>query len=108
MKIFTKTALAACTLILSSQAMAQLVLYEGEGFRGRSVVVDRDMRNLDRRGLGDKANSIVVERGRWEVCEQPRSAKPVKDAGMTTSRKLQPATTTDTAAGPTNGRPKCR
>jgi uncharacterized protein YcfJ len=61
-----------CTLVLGSQAMAQMVLYEREGFRGRSVVVDRDMRNLDRRGLGDKANSIVVERGRWEVCEEPR------------------------------------
>jgi len=72
MKIFTKTALAVCTLVLSSQAMAQIVLYEREGFRGRSVVVAKDMRNLDRRGLGDKASSIVVERGRWEVCEQPR------------------------------------
>jgi hypothetical protein len=72
MKILTQTALAVCTLVLSSQAMAQMVLYEGEGFRGRSVVVDRDMRNLDRRGLGDTTSSIVVERGRWEVCEQPR------------------------------------
>jgi hypothetical protein len=72
MKMLTKTALAVCTLVLGTQAMAQIVLYERENFRGRSVVVDRDMRNLDRRGLGDKANSIVVERGRWEVCEQPR------------------------------------
>lgn len=72
MRILTQTAIAACTLVLGSQAMAQIVLYEGEGYRGRSVVIDRDMRNLDRRGLGDKASSIVVERGRWEVCEQPR------------------------------------
>lgn len=72
MKILTKTAIAVCTLVLGSQAMAQIVLYEGERFRGRSVVIDRDMRNLDRRGLGDKASSIVVERGRWEVCEEPR------------------------------------
>ncbi|HSH88683.1 MAG TPA: beta/gamma crystallin family protein [Ramlibacter sp.] len=72
MNMLTKTALAVCTLVLGTQAMAQIVLYEREGFRGRSVVVDKDMRNLDRRGLGDKANSIVVERGRWEVCEQPR------------------------------------
>ena len=72
MKTFTKTALAVCTLVLSSQAMAQMVVYERENFRGRSVVVDKDMRNLDRRGLGDKASSIVVERGRWEVCEEPR------------------------------------
>lgn len=72
MKILIKTAIAACTLVIGSQAIAQVVLYEREGYRGRSVVVDKDMRNLDRRGLGDKANSIVVERGRWEVCEQPR------------------------------------
>ncbi len=72
MKKLTKTAIAVCALVLGSQAMAQIVLYEGEGFRGRSVVVDKEMRNLDRRGLGDSARSIVVERGRWEVCEQPR------------------------------------
>jgi len=72
MRFATKAAIAACTLILGSQAMAQLVMYEREGFRGRSVVIDKEMRNLDRRGLGDQARSIVVERGRWEVCEQPR------------------------------------
>jgi hypothetical protein len=72
MKNLTKAAIAACTLLLGTQAMAQIVLYEREGFRGRSVVVDRDMRNLDRRGLGDSAKSIVVERGRWEVCDEPR------------------------------------
>lgn len=72
MKMIVKSALAVSALVLGSQAMAQIVLYEGERFRGRSVVVDRDMRNLDRRGLGDSTRSIVVERGRWEVCEQPR------------------------------------
>jgi hypothetical protein len=72
MKMLIKSALAVSALVLGSQAMAQIVLYEGESFRGRSVVVDRDMRNLDRRGMGDSARSIVVERGRWEVCEQPR------------------------------------
>jgi hypothetical protein len=72
MNIFTRTALAAITTLVASQAMAQIVLYEREGFRGRSVVIDREMRNLDRRGLGDRAASIVVERGRWEVCEEPR------------------------------------
>lgn len=72
MHILTRTALAAVIPLFASQAMAQVVLYEREGFRGRSVVVDREMRNLDRRGLGDKAGSVVVERGRWEVCEQPR------------------------------------
>ena len=72
MRMLTKTAIAVCALVLGSQAMAQIVLYEGEGYRGRSVVINKGLRNLDRRGLGDKESSIVVERGRWEVCEQPR------------------------------------
>lgn len=72
MQAIFKTALAISTMALASQAMSQIVLYEAEGYRGRSVVIDKELRNLDRRGLGDKANSIVVERGRWEVCEQPR------------------------------------
>lgn len=67
-----KAAFAVSALVLASQAMAQVVLYEREGFRGRSVVVNGPMRNVERRALGDTAASVVVERGRWEVCEQPR------------------------------------
>ncbi|MES2939650.1 MAG: beta/gamma crystallin-related protein [Pseudomonadota bacterium] len=73
-KFCIKAAFAASALVLASQAMAQIVLYEGEGFRGRSVVVERDreVRNVERRALGDTAASAVVEGGRWEVCERPR------------------------------------
>lgn len=71
-KHIIKAAFAVSALVLASQAMAQVVLYEGEGFRGRSVVINKEMRNVERRALGDTAASAVVERGRWEVCEQPR------------------------------------
>lgn len=71
-KQFIKAAFAVSAVVLASQAMAQVVLYEGEGFRGRSVAIDREMRNVERRALGNTAASAVVERGRWEVCEQPR------------------------------------
>jgi uncharacterized protein YcfJ len=67
-----KAAFAVSALVLASQAMAQVVLYEREGFRGRSVAVNGEMRNVERRALGDTAQSAVVERGRWEVCERPR------------------------------------
>jgi uncharacterized protein YcfJ len=67
-----KAAFAVSTIALASQAMSQIVLYEREGFRGRSVVVEREMRNVERRALGNTAASAVVERGRWEVCERPR------------------------------------
>ena len=71
-KFFLKATLAASALVLGSQAMAQVVLYEREGFRGRSVVVNGETRNVERRALGNTAQSAVVERGRWEVCERPR------------------------------------
>jgi len=72
MAMTLKVALGAAAVMLASQAMAQITFYEGEGFRGRAVTIDRDMRNLDRRGLGDRTGSVIVERGRWEVCEYPR------------------------------------
>jgi len=71
-KYFLKAAFAASALVLASQAMAQIVVYEREGFRGRSVAVNGEMRNVERRALGDTAASAVVEHGRWEVCEHPR------------------------------------
>jgi len=71
-KFILKAAFAASALVLASQAMAQIVVYEREGFHGRSVVVNGEMRNVERRALGDTAASAVVEHGRWEVCERPR------------------------------------
>jgi uncharacterized protein YcfJ len=67
-----KYAVAAAAVVLASQAMAQITLYEREGFRGRAVTTDRPVRNLDRMDFDDRAGSIVVDRGRWEVCDQPR------------------------------------
>src|SRR5260221_634016 len=54
---------------LAAQAAAQLTLYQGEGFRGPAFSTDRPIRNFDRIGFNDRASSAVVERGRWEVCE---------------------------------------
>src|SRR5690349_20983507 len=71
-KMFFKAALTASALVLASQAMAQIVVYEREGFRGRSVVINGEVRNVERRALGDTAASAVVEHGRWEACERPR------------------------------------
>lgn len=72
MHIAIKTAAAAASLVLASQAMAQIVLYEHRDFRGRAVAVDRAERDLDRLRFDDRTRSAIVERGRWEVCERPR------------------------------------
>jgi len=61
--------LGVAAIGLATQAVAQLTLYQGEGFRGPAFSTDRPVRNFDRIGFNDRASSAVVERGRWEVCE---------------------------------------
>src|SRR6476469_5621464 len=55
-------------------AAAQVSLYSGDGFRGEVFGVDGTVSNMDRSGFNDRASSAVVERGRWEVCEDARFA----------------------------------
>jgi hypothetical protein len=47
-------------------------LYAAPGFRGPSVTLDRNVRNLDRRGTGDRVSSMIVREGTWELCTEPR------------------------------------
>jgi hypothetical protein len=48
---------------------ARAVLYEGEGFRGRSFELQRDVvRNLDRTDFNDRAASLRVLSGYWIFC----------------------------------------
>jgi uncharacterized protein YcfJ len=72
MRFAIRAAAAAATLVLASQAMAQIVLYEHREFRGRAVAIDRPERDLLRLDFDDRTRSAIVERGRWEVCERPR------------------------------------
>jgi uncharacterized protein YcfJ len=67
-----KSALGMAAIALATQAAAQITFYENEGFRGRSFTTDRQVGDMERRGFNDRASSAVVERGRWEVCEQAR------------------------------------
>jgi hypothetical protein len=59
----------ACGLLAAGAAGAQVTLYEHDGFRGRSVTVDRQAWNLDRRGFNDEISSVVVRGGTWQLCE---------------------------------------
>ena len=66
-----KFALAACTALLGAQAMAQITLYPGEGWRGRPLSLSNSVSDMRRMGFDDRASSIVVEGGRWQICEHP-------------------------------------
>lgn len=72
MKLPLKSTLAACAVLLGTQAMAQITFYEREGFRGRAMTADRAIENFDRTGFNDRTSSVIVDRGRWEVCEDAR------------------------------------
>ncbi len=54
---------------LPALASAQVTLYEQEDFRGRTFPVNATISNLDRHGFNDRASSIIVDRGDWQVCE---------------------------------------
>ena len=56
-------------VVATAQASAQITFYEGENFRGRVFSTSRTVDNFARIGFNDLATSVVVDRGRWEVCE---------------------------------------
>lgn len=64
-----KSALAVSALALATQAMAQVAFYEAEGYRGRAFSTDKQVGDFSRGGFNDRASSVVVDGGRWEVCE---------------------------------------
>lgn len=72
MKQSVQAFLAAAALLAAGQAMAQITFYERPDFRGQSFTTDEPIGNFGRVGFNDRASSIVVEHGRWEVCEHAR------------------------------------
>ena len=57
-------AVAVCT-----HAAAQITFYEKDHFRGQTFATSQAVSNFKRTGFNNEASSVVVEHGRWEVCE---------------------------------------
>ena len=64
-----KPLLGIAAVTLAAHASAQVTFYEGEGFRGRTFAVNGEVKNFAQTGFNDRASSVVVDRGRWEVCQ---------------------------------------
>ena len=62
--------LAASAVLMATHAAAAITFYEREGFRGKAFTVDKQVHNFERFGFNDRASSVVVDGGRWEVCDQ--------------------------------------
>ena len=69
-KLSLAVALASLTFV--GQAAAQLVVYEHDGFDGRSFTTNQDVMNFNRQGFNDRVSSAIVLRDRWEVCDDVR------------------------------------
>ena len=67
-----RSALAVAGLAIATQAVAQVTFYEREGFEGRSFSTQGRVENFSGSGFNDRASSVVVTRGLWEVCEDAR------------------------------------
>jgi uncharacterized protein YcfJ len=72
MNLKLKSAIGIAAVVLGAQAMAQVTFYEGEGFRGRAFTTDKRVGDFGRFGFNDRARSVIVDSGRWEVCEDNR------------------------------------
>jgi uncharacterized protein YcfJ len=72
MNTILRSALAVAAVAVSAQAAAQVIFYEREGFQGQSFTAENEIRNFERFGFNDRASSVVVLRGRWEVCDDSR------------------------------------
>jgi len=67
-----KSLVGVATLAIAVHAAAQVTFYESEEFGGRSFTTERQIGNLERLGFNDRASSVIVTGGRWEVCEDER------------------------------------
>jgi len=65
-------ALATAGVAIATQAAAQVTFFEQEGFQGQSFTTAKQIGNFEKFGFNDRASSVVVQKSRWEVCEDNR------------------------------------
>ena len=66
--VLLRTALAAACLA-ANVAGAQIVLYENDNYDGRTFRASDSVSNLNDTGFNDRASSVVVRGGRWQICD---------------------------------------
>ena len=63
---------ASVAVVASALAAGEITLFERDGFQGRRLTIRGTMSNLDRTDFNDRAESIIVRDGVWEVCSDAR------------------------------------
>jgi hypothetical protein len=58
----------ALAAVATGAAAQSVTFYQGDGFRGPNFSQDGPVGNFERFGFNDRASSVVIHRGTWEVC----------------------------------------
>jgi hypothetical protein len=66
-----KLCVGVAALAFSGLAAAQVTLYGRENFRGRAVSAQDSLPNLEGSRLDDRASSVRVDGGTWQLCSEP-------------------------------------
>lgn len=69
MNALLKTAGALAAMACIGQASAQVTFYEHDSYQGRSFRAERLVQDFAGYGFNDRASSIVIDGGNWEVCQ---------------------------------------
>lgn len=71
MNLTHKLAVGGLALAASGMASAQVTFYGQENFRGRAITVESSLPNLQGSRLDDRASSVSVRNGTWQLCSEP-------------------------------------
>lgn len=64
-------ATATCFGLAAAASAAPLELYEEPGFQGMALGLDRPLAQLADYGFDNRARSVLVRSGQWELCSEP-------------------------------------
>ena len=64
-----KLSLITCAVALAGPLFAQVTFYQNENFQGATFTAEGQVGDLQRFGFNDRASSVIVRGGSWEVCE---------------------------------------
>lgn len=64
-----KEAMGIVGLVYATTAAAQVTFYSHPEFQGRQFSTEHTIRNMDWVGFNDRAASLVIDHGNWQVCE---------------------------------------
>ncbi len=64
-----REALGIVAFAVATTAAAQVTFYSRPDFHGRQFSTDHTVRNMDWVSFNDRASSVVVDRGNWQICE---------------------------------------